>query len=51
MKKWLFWASVDAVNIDFETIIESENEPDFWTCQSLAEENGCDYWSIEQYDE
>ena len=51
MKKWLFTASVDAVDIDFETIIESEEEPGFCECEELAQENGCEWWSVEEYDE
>ena len=48
MKKWLLTASVDAIDIDFETVIESETEPGFWTCCHIAEEHGCEWWSIEQ---
>ena len=48
MKKWILTASIDAVNIDFETVIESETEPDFWTCNSIAEEHGCNYWTIDE---
>ena len=49
--QWLFTASVDAVGIDFETILESESEPDFWTCDNLANEHGCEWWSIEPFRE
>lgn len=46
MKKWILTASVDAVNIDFETVIESETEPGFWECYELAAAHGCDYFTI-----
>ena len=51
MKKWWLTCSVDAVDIDYETIIESEKEPDFWTCENIARENGCEWWSIEEVKE
>ncbi len=47
MNKWLLTASIDGVDIDFETVIESEKEPDFWTCYDLADEHGCLLWSLE----
>ena len=31
MKKWILTCSVDAVEIDYEEIITSDTEPDFWT--------------------
>lgn len=46
MKKWLLTASIDAVNIDYETIIESETEPGYWECEALASAHGCDYFTI-----
>lgn len=48
MKKWLLTCSVDAVNIDHEEIIESETEPDFWTCHEIANAHGCEWWSLEE---
>lgn len=48
MKKWLFTASVDGVSIDFETIIKSDKEPDFWTCYKIAENHNCIFWTIEE---
>ena len=48
MKKWILTASVDAVNIDFETVIESENEPDFWTCEAIASAHDCNFWTIDE---
>lgn len=48
MKKWELTASVDAVDIDYSEIIESEKEPDFWTCEEIANAHGCEWWSIEE---
>lgn len=46
MKKWILTCSIDAVNIDYEELIESESEPDFWTCYNKAAAHGCDYFTI-----
>ena len=48
MKKWELTASIDAVDIDYSEIIESETEPDFWTCEEIANAHGCEWWSIEE---
>ena len=46
MKKWLLTCSVDAVDVDFETVLFSEEEPSFWTCNDIAQTNGCDFWTV-----
>ena len=46
MKEWLLTCSIDAVDIDYETVIESEKEPDFWTCENIAREHGCEWWVL-----
>ena len=46
MKKWLLTCSIDAVCVDFETVLSSEEEPGFWTCDEIAQANGCDFWTI-----
>lgn len=46
MKKWLLTCSVDANLIDYETIIKSDAEPDFWTCYEIAAAHGCDYFNV-----
>ena len=46
--KWLLTASKDGINVDFETIIASETEPDFWTCYEIADAHDCTLWSVEQ---
>jgi len=48
MKKWLLTASTDGIDVDFEAIIESESEPDFWTCYELAEAHGCTFFHIDE---
>lgn len=44
--KWELVCSVDGVDVDYETIIESEKEPGFWECYEIAEEHGCELWSL-----
>lgn len=51
MKKWILTASIDAVNIDFETVIESDVEPGYWECNDLAASHGCPYWTISELEE
>lgn len=48
MKKWLLECSIDAVNIDYETVIESETEPAWWDCENIARSHGCEWWSVEE---
>lgn len=50
-RKYLFTASRDGVNIDVETIIEAYTAPGFWDCYGLAQEHGCDYFSISETEE
>lgn len=51
MKKWRLTCSIDAVDIDYETVIESESEPGFWECHNIAEEHGCEWWSLDEIKE
>ena len=51
MKKWLLTCSIDAIDIDYETIIESNTEPDFWTCYEIAENHGCSWFLLDAIDE
>lgn len=51
MKKWILTASTDGVMIDFELIIESNTEPGFWECYEIAQENNCDFFSINEFEE
>lgn len=48
MKKWLLTASRDGVGIDFECIMKSETEPDFWTCYEVAAAVNCEFFSVEE---
>ena len=49
MKKWILTCSIDAVDIDYEEIITSDTEPDFWTCDRIAQEHGCDFWTVDEF--
>lgn len=52
MRKYYFTASVDAVDVDYETVIYTKEEPGFWRCNELAERHGCEWWSLdEDYEE
>lgn len=51
MKKWLLECSIEAIDIDHEEIIESETEPDFWTCYGIATEHDCGFWTISEMEE
>lgn len=46
MKKWLLTCSVDGNEIDYEEIIESDEEPGFWECNDIAQDHGCELWSL-----
>jgi len=46
MKKWILSCSKKAISIDYEEIINSEEEPDFWTCYEIAEKHDCEWFSI-----
>lgn len=48
MRKWFLKCSVDCSQVDYEEVIESEKEPDIWTCTHIAEEHGCKWWSLEE---
>lgn len=48
MKKWILTCSIDAVDIDYKEIIESNEEPGFWECQQIADEHGCGFWYLDE---
>lgn len=48
MKKWILTASTDGIDIDYEEIITSEQEPDFWDCYTKAQEHGCDFFTVNE---
>jgi hypothetical protein len=45
-KTWLLTCSVDGVNVDFECVINSDIEPGFWECYTIAQAHGCDFFNI-----
>lgn len=51
MKKWILTASTDGINVDFETVIESDMEPGFWECYEQADKAGCTLWSVDEMEE
>lgn len=51
MKRWLLTCSVDADLVDYDEIIESDEEPGFWTCNDIAEAHGCPWWDICELDD
>ena len=48
MKTWYLDCSVDATNIDYSEIIQSETEPDFWTCYTIAEDHSCAFFTVSE---
>lgn len=48
MKNYLFAASVDGVNVDFEEIITSDTAPGYWECAELAAAHNCEFWTCEE---
>lgn len=47
-RQWLFTASIDGVSVDYEEILESDTEPDFWTLYTIAEDHGCSFFQVEE---
>ena len=47
-KKWLLNCSIEGIDIDYSTIIESDIEPGFWACYEIAETHNCEFFSIEE---
>lgn len=48
MKKWYIVCSKDAIDIDYEEIIESENEPEFWELYEIAEKHDCEWFACDE---
>lgn len=48
MKSWILECSVDADMIDYEEVLQSETEPDFWTCYNIAEAHGCPWFTVSE---
>lgn len=49
--KWFLECSIDAIMVDYSEVLESDAEPDFWTCYEIAEANGCPFWTISEFEE
>ena len=45
-KQWILTASIDGNMVDYEEIIESDTEPDFWECYTIAEKHGCEFFHV-----
>ena len=50
MKHYNLICSKDEINVDFEMVIESETEPDYWTCYNIAEKHNCPYFYLDELD-
>lgn len=48
MHTWLLTCSTDAVGVDYEEIIRSDDEPDFWTCYEIAAAHDCPFFTCEK---
>ena len=48
IKVFRFTASTNGDFVDYETVIISKNEWNFWKCEELAKRHGCEMWSIEE---
>ena len=48
MKIFFLVCSSDGIGIDYETQIQAEREPDFWTCYEIATAHGCDFFYISE---
>ena len=48
MKKWELTASIDGNMLDYSEILESETEPDFWSCYDIAAAHGCPYFNVSE---
>lgn len=49
--KWLLTCSIDAINVDYMEVLESDLEPDFWTCDDIANDHGCEFWTVSEFEE
>ena len=46
MKKYNLICSKDGNMVDYSEDIYAEDEPDYWTCQEIAEKHGCSLFHI-----
>lgn len=48
MKKWILTLSKDGIEITAEMEILSNTEPGFWDCQAVADDEDCEFWTLEE---
>ena len=48
MRNWIITCSADGIDIDHEEIIASDNEPDYWTCYTIAKSHNCEFFNVEE---
>lgn len=48
MSKWRLICSTDGNMVDYEEIIESNEEPGFWECYEIAQAHGCEHFTIDK---
>lgn len=49
--KWLIECSRDAVNVDYSEIFESNIRPGEWECYDIANDHGCEFWTVSEFEE
>ena len=48
MRAFYLECSIEAIDVDYSEVIYSESEPDFWTCQNIADAHDCEYWTLDE---
>lgn len=48
MRTWEIVCSTDGNMIDHIETVKSDNEPGFWDCQEIAQNNDCEFWYVEE---
>ena len=46
--RYILTCSTDGIDIYYEEIIISDKEPGFWECYEIAENHGCEFWTLEK---
>ena len=50
MESYLITASVDGVNVDFETEVQSNTKPDYYDIYNLCIEHNCPFFYVSKLD-
>ena len=50
MESYLITASIDGVNIDFETELQSATKPSYYDIYDLCAEHGCPFFYVTKLD-